>query len=342
MAVAYAGNSGNPVFNGSNTVTVSVPSGIANGDLMIAQIWQGVQTAAAPTNAAWTQAFAVSGNTSQLYLFYRYASSEPANYTFTSSNATEMTGRIHRITGAVTSGNPFNVIGSGDVATAATGITDSAVTTTVANTLAMVFVGHTDGSNAISSYPSGWTAATFTGNSVMATAYLSQSAIGTTGTATTSYTGGSDDFQGVIGAIAPPATTNFTLSPTAISYSLALENVTLVGPSPAALNAAFIGYSLSLENVTFTDAITLSASSLAYSVALQNVPLSSTSNYSLFPSPIAYAYSAGQGGSDLQYDVSNVTYGLSLQNVGLQTPLPPIVCAGGTFDTLTPMPGLML
>jgi hypothetical protein len=204
----YAGNSGNPVFNGAATVTVNVPAGTVNGNLMIAQIWQTPQTAAAPTCAGWTQALATSNTSDSLYLFYRYASSEPASYTFTGGGtATGMSGWIHLITGAVTSGNPFNALGTGDAATGATAITDTAVTTTVANTLNMCFVTNGTGGNTIISYQSGWTGVSFTGNATLACSHIAQASAGTTGTATTTFTS-NDDFNGVIGAIAPNTTTN--------------------------------------------------------------------------------------------------------------------------------------
>jgi hypothetical protein len=221
----YAGNSGTPVFSGSNAVTVSVPSGIANGDLMIAQLWETTQTAAAPTNGAWTQAFSIAGSDHQLYILYRYASSEPANYTFTSTNATATYGWIHRITGAVTSGNPFNVIGSGNTANGATSLTTSAVTTTVANTLDMCFVNHDDGSNAISTYQSGWTGVSFSGTATVACSWIAQATAGTSGSATTTFTG-NDSFTGVIGAIAAPVS-SFTLTAASGTYSYTGEAATL-------------------------------------------------------------------------------------------------------------------
>ena len=249
----YAGNSGTPVFSASNSVVVSVPSGVANGDLLIAQIWETTQSAAAPTCAGWTQAFHVASTDHQLYLFYRYASSEPANYTFGSTNATNMVGRIHRITGAVASGNPFNVLGSGDTVGSGTAITDAAVTTTVANTLVMCFVGHGDGSNAISSYPSGFTGATFTGNSTIATSYIAQASAGSSGTATTTFTG-NDDFSGVLGAIAPSsgaalaATPNTTTAATGtlglkhVVADLVFETTTTTGTGALSLAGAVTGY----------------------------------------------------------------------------------------------------
>lgn len=202
-APVYANNSGNPVFAGTNAVLVSVPSGVVNGDLMIAEIWEANQTAAAPTCAGWTSFFNLAGSDHQIYLFYRDASSEPANYTFNSTNATSMTGWIHHITGAI-SGNPVNAIGSGNSASGATSITASAITTTVANTLNMCFVGHGDGSNIPSSYQASWTGVTFTGNSPINCSYITQASAGTTGSATTTFPG-NDTFTAVIVAIAPPA-----------------------------------------------------------------------------------------------------------------------------------------
>lgn len=221
----YAGNSGTPVFANTNSVVVTVPSGIANGDLMIAQIWETTQTATAPTASGWTQAFTVAATDHQMFILYKYASSEPANYTFTSTTATAMFGWIHRITGAVTSGNPFNVIGSGNTAAGATSITASAVTTTAANTLNMAFVTHDDGSNAVSSYQSGWTGVSFSGTSGVAASWIQQSTAGTTGSATTTYTG-NDSYTSVIGAIASPAST-FTLTAGQGTYSYTGEAATL-------------------------------------------------------------------------------------------------------------------
>lgn len=207
---AYANNSGNPVFAATNSVLVNVPASTANNDLLIAEIWQEAAGAAAPTCAGWTQRFSIAGGSTALYLFTRIASSEPANYTFTSSNATAISGWIHRVTGAVTAGNPFNAIGSGDTASGTTSITASAITTTVANTLLMCFVGKFDGSLAVSSYQSGWTGVSFTGNSTMVCSYIAQAAAGSTGTATTTFVS-NDEFTGVIAAIAPSGGSSDTL-----------------------------------------------------------------------------------------------------------------------------------
>lgn len=68
---------------GPNT-TFSVPSGTADGDLMVLAITTGQGGATAP--AGWTllgYANSGGGSCSTMYVYYRVASSEPASYTFT-------------------------------------------------------------------------------------------------------------------------------------------------------------------------------------------------------------------------------------------------------------------
>lgn len=132
----------------------------------------------------------------------------------------------------------------------------------------------------------------------------------------------------------------FSLSVANLSYSLALQSQTLTGPNPAALNAAQITYSYALQSEALGSA--MPASTIVYSLSLVNESLSNTSNYITFPAPVSYSYAIGAQVSDVQLDVSPLSYGYTLQNVSLQIPLPAITSAGGTFDSLTPMPGLML
>ena len=73
---------------GPNT-TFSVPSGTADGDLMVLAITTGQNGATAP--AGWTllgYANSGGGSCSTMYVFYRIASSEPASYSFPRDNTT--------------------------------------------------------------------------------------------------------------------------------------------------------------------------------------------------------------------------------------------------------------
>lgn len=70
-----------------NSVTVSVPSGVAKGDALIAVCESDGSNAAAFTNAGFTQVFTFPqpADSGQTTVLYRVATaSEPANYTFTS------------------------------------------------------------------------------------------------------------------------------------------------------------------------------------------------------------------------------------------------------------------
>jgi hypothetical protein len=80
------------------TIVASVPSGVVDGNLMIAAVGDAASIGGWTAPAGWTplplcNAWSNAGTTSQISdidarLWYRFASSEPANYTFTSTLAT--------------------------------------------------------------------------------------------------------------------------------------------------------------------------------------------------------------------------------------------------------------
>lgn len=206
MTIAYGGNGGNPAFNASNSVVANVPAGVSNTNLMIAHVWQEAQNSTPATCAGWISGFNFAGPSVQFSLFYRYASSEPASYTFTSSGgtvATAMTARIHYYTGAVTAGNPFDAIGAGDSQSSGlTTLVNTSITTVTDGCLIQQFIGNFDGSDAVSSYPAGFTGNTYTGNATIKSSYLVQATHGATGTATITLVS-NDDIIGVLAAIKP-------------------------------------------------------------------------------------------------------------------------------------------
>ena len=91
MAISFVNVS---VAGGSNvtSITVAVPSGVQNGDFLFAQISVAFdRTVSAPSG--WTQLdvrihHSRTANNGRTYLYYRNASSEPANYTWTISGGT--------------------------------------------------------------------------------------------------------------------------------------------------------------------------------------------------------------------------------------------------------------
>lgn len=67
-------------------VTLAVPDGLSNGDIMFTHISNQHTTAkTVTTNAAWTFLAGYTAATDKHYLFYRIASSEPASYVWTFS-----------------------------------------------------------------------------------------------------------------------------------------------------------------------------------------------------------------------------------------------------------------
>src|SRR5690348_7795305 len=77
-SASYANNGGENEGSGTS-VALTVPSGIVNGNLLIAQL-QGInQTGSMPAQTGWTLAVDVTGTSSHLGIYYRYASSEPAS-----------------------------------------------------------------------------------------------------------------------------------------------------------------------------------------------------------------------------------------------------------------------
>lgn len=64
----------------ATSVTINVPSGIANGDLLL-WVASGNVATVAPTPAGWNVYQTGTGTAQNLSIFYRFASNEPASYT---------------------------------------------------------------------------------------------------------------------------------------------------------------------------------------------------------------------------------------------------------------------
>lgn len=111
MPVAFQ-NSTTATVNAAATGVINVPSGVANGDMLILGVVIGESVGVVPTVPGWTQKAAVNGSTTQdncTTLFYRRASSEPASYTVTLDATYGDNAAISmlRYTGVISSGDPF-------------------------------------------------------------------------------------------------------------------------------------------------------------------------------------------------------------------------------------------
>jgi hypothetical protein len=195
-------------------VTIDKPAGTVDDDIMIAEILTvaGGITPAAP--AGWTTLvarFDITDNGYSQTAFWKRASSEGANYQFTAGGASVMLGNITSWSGAITSGDPFDVVGAAQGGTG-TSLTALSVTTTVVDTR-VIMLGSLESSadNNQSAAPSGMTEHVDHDGSVVNS--VEQAAAGATGDKTGTIT--SDEWIAVLVALKPPAAGGGLFSPSA-------------------------------------------------------------------------------------------------------------------------------
>lgn len=130
MAIGFR-NAASVGIGGSGSLTCSVPSGVVNGDLMVAVIDVIVSagTLTIPTPSGWTVipgCSQIAPSTAGAAMFWRIASSEPGSYTFTFSGVTQA--GASAIISAYSGATLIDISGSGT--SASTPISAPAVTTT--------------------------------------------------------------------------------------------------------------------------------------------------------------------------------------------------------------------
>jgi len=172
------------------SVVVTKPTGTVDADIMVAcgvivGTSANTQTIVAPGGAAWTLRVGPidNGTDRRLYLWTRVASSEGADYTFTRTGASAA-----RVTILSFSGGAYDTATSGTNASG-TSHTIPSVTTTVANCLAVEFVGAGSGATS-QTPPTSYTERSDDAATIfIASASLAYAAAGATG-AVTATTGG--------------------------------------------------------------------------------------------------------------------------------------------------------
>lgn len=166
---------------GSGNLTITAPSSIVDGNLLLAGIAHLTNATKVTPPAGWSTAVTefVGSAASSLVVFYKIASAESGNYVFTAPSY--MTGSVVNISGNNTS-TPIDVagVGQGGGGTTATALS---VTTVTANTLIFFFQG-TDQS-AVPGLPAGYTDAGSFSNGGSSEGYgagwIAQAGIGATG-----------------------------------------------------------------------------------------------------------------------------------------------------------------
>lgn len=172
-----------------NSLTVTKPSGVAEGDLLVAVLSSNLEAISISGGAAWTLRASVA-NTGFCRIFTSVAgASEPSSYTIATDDLDndQFGGTIFRVSGADTS-SPVDVYGT-NTGTSSTPTAPS-ITTTVADTL--LFVGHALDANRLATpdtgFPTGYTGGRHEQTDspaacVHGSAYKSQASAGSTGTA---------------------------------------------------------------------------------------------------------------------------------------------------------------
>jgi hypothetical protein len=105
---------------GGGNVTVTAPTGIATGNLLVAQISSGTNTFTLPTGWTSYQLIPAAGGAPQMVVAFKYATaSEPASYVFTPSTTADAIGvGIFNVSGTNPT-TPFNGLFFGSGTTAA-------------------------------------------------------------------------------------------------------------------------------------------------------------------------------------------------------------------------------
>lgn len=124
----------------STNVTINVPSGVVNGDYLIACIRS--SSDAAVTCTGWTEAKHSSGNTWRCTVLYRVASSEPASYTFTGTGTLTPCMMVYKDVASIETAGAVAFTAAAGAGSNVTGITVSATTDS------LVLLGHAHDANA--------------------------------------------------------------------------------------------------------------------------------------------------------------------------------------------------
>lgn len=158
----------------ATSLTLNVPSGVQNGDLLIAAVFAGGGGVGDWAQTSWTWAVEQNDTSPDLGIAYRTASSEPASYSFTTTSSRRLGGMIMAFRGA-----SWDVAGTLATAT----YTASGITASEANSI-LIGAWGVDVSSVTWTAPSGMTEVSKYegGNRANFAAYREDVGAGSTGT----------------------------------------------------------------------------------------------------------------------------------------------------------------
>lgn len=253
----------------STSVTITKPTGLAVGDLLVAHLCASGNSSIASSDwtvpSGWTRDADANINYSHTSnnagvrsnMMYKVADSSDAaatNFSFTFGASTNLSGVLFRVTGQRSS-TPLADANSAGTASESTDTSPTAysasVTPTIADSLIMIFVSTRNGSGfggyAIStSDPGGWTEAYDSNN--IACAYVNRTQTTGTGTATITWSGSNVGNVLIVAAFSPSF--GVTVSADLITSTSTVQAPTVTG-----------GASVSVSTITSTGTVQALSSS---------------------------------------------------------------------------------
>lgn len=171
----------------ATSVTVTRPAGLAEGDVLIAQITADSAPTISAAPAGWSTVVApLSTYGARVFVYYKVVgtATEPASYTWTLSSAQKWNAAISSYSG-VDGADPFDGAASTSVSnTSRSSVAVPSVTTTVAGAMVVGGVGVNSGGTSVTP-PTDWTEAVeATGVQTTELAHVARPTTGATGTAT--------------------------------------------------------------------------------------------------------------------------------------------------------------
>lgn len=194
--ISFVASSIAEASNANATITINKPTGVVDGDLMIAAMCGG-QSAATWTGATgWTEV-ADQGATPNLRIAYKIAASEGANYTFTASANVNKAAVIVAYRNA-----SYSNIGTFGTSTAQTAVVAPSISVAADNSVLIACFGTRNGTTF--STPSGMTNRGSINTTVNPALYVFDRSIGagSTGNISSTPTTGSDN-SGILLSIRP-------------------------------------------------------------------------------------------------------------------------------------------
>lgn len=279
MAVAYRSQSTTTYASRSNT-SVSVPSGTANDDILIAHIFVGAGSSAPTVTqpAGFTQIGTTISMTDggsfngKVSVYWKRASGESGSYVFSHSTASSQL-RVAAYSGCKTSGSPINASSQNNGT--GTTLTATGITTTVADVLGVWLSNDWQGNGTLSP-PGGSPTFTERFDSLIYAADATFTSAGATGNKTQTSSGnGSENWAAFLIGLEPASgPVNKTLDANAGSYAVGGTAANLKRNRRTAADSG--SYAVTGTNATLRRGFKIAANSETYAVTGTNASFTRT------------------------------------------------------------------